>query len=393
MSEYQIDNRFKQAMVSAALMGVLTNVYIATIFLFVDIYEALFSPVIGFIIFLVCFFLLKKDKIDAEKSFLSVAYIVIVEVFVHTYFLGWESGFYYFMFLLPIVFLLNANWKLFTIVLFNSSVLIATIVLWWWFKDGESFISEDISSYINIINMAGTGLIVFVIMIYYKRTVLEKDVALISANRELKRKNKKIVGQHQNLEILLKEVHHRVKNNLQIISSLMSLQKDTIENKEAIVVLSDSKRRVEAIALIHQKLYQDEKFNSVDFKSYIEEILSSQQIMNATLKCIIESPEVVLSLDTSVPLGLIISEMIANSVKHAFKGVDSPELKVVLTEVDRGYELLIKDNGVGLPDGFDINNPSSLGTEIISALTMQIGATVECFNDNGAGFKISFQNI
>ena len=291
------------------------------------------------------------------------------------------------------MFLLNANWKLFTIVLFNSSVLIATIVLWWWFKDGESFISEDISSYINIINMAGTGLIVFVIMIYYKRTVLEKDEALISANRELKRKNKKIVGQHQNLEILLKEVHHRVKNNLQIISSLMSLQKDTIENKEAIVVLSDSKRRVEAIALIHQKLYQDEKFNSVDFKSYIEEILSSQQIMNANLKCVIESPEVVLSLDTSVPLGLIISEMIANSVKHAFKGVDSPELKVVLTEVDRGYELLIKDNGVGLPDGFDINNPSSLGTEIISALTMQIGATVECFNDNGAGFKISFQNI
>ena len=167
MSEYQIDNRFKQAMVSAALMGVLTNVYIATIFLFVDIYEALFSPVIGFIIFLVCFFLLKKDKIDAEKSFLSVAYIVIAEVFVHTYFLGWESGFYYFMFLLPIVFLLNANWKLFTIVLFNSSVLIATIVLWWWFKDGELFISEDISSYINIINMAGTGLIVFVIMIYF----------------------------------------------------------------------------------------------------------------------------------------------------------------------------------------------------------------------------------
>jgi two-component sensor histidine kinase len=265
----------------------------------------------------------------------------------------------------------------------------------WYFRYDVSPVFEiplEVESTINILNLTGTAFINLVIMVYFSRTINKKDQSLTKVNIDLERQNKEIVGQHSNLEILLKEIHHRVKNNLQIISSLMSLERNKVENKEVVAILNKSKRRIEAIALIHKKLYQDENFNRVDFKSYIEELMNSQKALNSNLKCIVDSEDVVFSLDTAVPLGLIISEMITNSVKHAFDGVDSPELKIKLTHKENGYELIVHDNGIGLPVDFDLDNPLSLGVEIINALAEQIEARIEFSNDNGAKFKIHFTN-
>jgi two-component sensor histidine kinase len=228
-------------------------------------------------------------------------------------------------------------------------------------------------------------------MIYFSRTINKKDEALIKANVELERQNIEILEQHKHLQILLKEIHHRVKNNLQIISSLMSLQARNEGDERLSAFLNESKRRVEAIALIHEKLYQDDKVNQVDFKSYLEDLMNSQKVVNPHVKCTVKSKDATLNLDTAVPLGLIISEMFANSIKHAFQGVDDPKLSVELLDSEEGFELIVQDNGIGLPEDFNLSSPSSLGFEIINALTSQINGSIEYSNENGAKFHIRFQ--
>jgi len=381
-------------MIPALIMGVLTNVYIISILVFVEANEALFSPTLGGTIFLICFILLKIDRINAKLSFLIASFTVAVEVSIHTHFLGWNSGFFYFLFLLPTVFLLNSSWKIWMIILFNGSIALLTGILGYLYYDGDSFytISNETESYISLFNLLGTAIIVFVVMLYFSKTINKKDEALVNAYTKLENQNTKISAQHQQQKILIKEIHHRVKNNLQVISSLMSLQARTIKNTEVIKVLNDSKRRIEAIALVHQKLYSNDNIGHVDIKSYLQELMDSQQALNTHVKCKVDSNNVVLSLDTAVPLGLIISEMISNAIKHAFNGIESPELTVTLINTKDNLELVVKDNGVGLPEDFDLNNPQSLGTEIICALTEQINGSIVCSNDMGAKFTILFQD-
>ena len=380
-------------MIPALLTGIVTNIYISSIFVYIGAYIAIISPMIGLFVFVICFFLLKSDKIQAKEAFLIGGYIVAIEVSIHTYFIGWNTGCFYFLFLLPTVFLLNTNWKIWITIVFNGSIITLFVLLRNIFQDGYSLypVDPNTEAIINFMNITGTGLIIIVVMIYFSRTINKKDEALVIVNEALEKQNKEIFSQHQYQQILLKEIHHRVKNNLQIISSLLSLQSNAIDNKDVSQVLDESRRRIEAIALIHQKLYQENKIDRVDFKSYLMEIMRSQQKINSNLKCEVTSSEVAFKLDIAVPLGLIISEMIVNSVKHAFKGIENPELKVELNNNNQTIELIVQDNGIGLPENFSLEQPVSLGTEIIQALTDQIEAEIKYENDNGAKFTIVFQ--
>jgi two-component sensor histidine kinase len=393
MTEPLTHDRYKSAMIPALLTGIITNIYISSIFVYIGAYGAIICPVAGLFVFVISFFLLKSDKIKAKQSFLIAGYAVAIEVSIHTYFIGWDTGFFYFLFLLPTVFLLNSNWKIWITIVFNGSIITLLVLLWYIFQDSKPLypIDLNIEIIINLMNITSTGLIIIVVMIYFSRTINKKDEALVIANQALEKQNKEIFSQHQYQQILLKEIHHRVKNNLQIISSLLSLQSNAIDNKDVSQVLDESRRRIEAIALIHQKLYQENKIDRVDFKSYLMEIMSSQQKVNPNLKCEVTSNEVAFKLDIAVPLGLIISEMIVNSVKHAFQGIENPELKVELKKDNETIELIVQDNGIGLPENFSLEQPVSLGTEIIQALTDQIEAEIKYENDNGAKFTIVFQ--
>jgi two-component sensor histidine kinase len=252
--------------------------------------------------------------------------------------------------------------------------------------------SPEFIAMLNFLNAIGTGAVVIVILIFFSRTIYKKDEALLVANSELERQNKEIKDQHGHLQILLKEVHHRVKNNLQIISSLMSLQSRTVKDRETVAILNESRRRVEAIALIHQGLYQGDNANQVNFKSYLHELMSSQQTMYPHVSYSVESDEAILTLDTAVPLGLIISEMITNSIKHAFDKTNNPSISVQLNKRADDFELLVRDNGCGLSSDFDLLNPVSLGTEIIVSLVDQIDAKITNSNVQGAMFSITFSD-
>ncbi len=376
-------------------MAVVSNAYIALVIVYSGEYFILLSPISGTVIFILLYSLLIRNRLSAKQTFYIAAYITVAEVFIHTHFFGWESGFIYFLFLLPAVFLLNFEVKIWQIVLFSISIILTFVYLRFFHLPSQTpaIVSRADSVTINYLNRIIIGAVFLVILVHFSRTIYKNDRLLLDVITDLELSNRRIGKQHEQQKILLKEIHHRVKNNLQIISSLMSLQSRNLENEEVRDVLSESRRRVEAIALIHQKLYQDDKGNKVDFKSYLEEFIQSHRTLNSEIAFTLNSDDITLHLDVAVPLGLIISEIFTNAIKHAFDNVQNPALYVTLSYDRSEIELWIRDNGIGLPQNYTIASENhGLGTDIILALTEQIDGEIHCYNDDGANFKINFQN-
>lgn len=199
-------------------------------------------------------------------------------------------------------------------------------------------------------------------------------------------------------ELLLKEIHHRVKNNLQVISSLLNLQHNAVDNELTRYVIDETQNRINAIALVHQKLYQSQNIGKIDFSAYLTELVEQQRLIykNEEMKvsCIVNAPtKIKLHLDIAVSLGLIVSELITNAFKYAFNDSNDHILNVTLKTIkDNTYELVIRDNGPGLPQEFENGEQESLGMDLVKILTEQIDGKLLIKNDNGAYFSITFQN-
>ena len=206
-------------------------------------------------------------------------------------------------------------------------------------------------------------------------------------------------------EILLKEIHHRVKNNLQIISSLLYLQSKNIENEETLALFTESQGRVKSMALIHEKLYQDSDLANIDFVDYVKNLTSylirTYRVEGQGINVHYKVDDISLDLDTAVPCGLIINELITNSLKYAFpekgrsvketKAEWNPEISIsFVKDNDPGYCLTIADNGCGIPEEIDFEKTKSLGLKLVSSLVNQLKGTVEMERKEGAVFKIVF---
>lgn len=212
--------------------------------------------------------------------------------------------------------------------------------------------------------------------------------AMVEAEKQIKASLKE-------KEVLLREVHHRVKNNLQIISSLMSLQSRYVKDKTALKMFRESKNRVRAMSLIHEQLYQSPDLNQISFGDYIERI--AQQLFRFYeadvngVQLEINVDELFLNLDTSIPLGLIVNELVSNSLKHAFPDDRSGKVSIRLLTQDQKNVLTVADDGIGLASDFDIsNNTDSLGLHIVQTLTLQLRGTLDIKKSPGAEFKITF---
>ncbi|MCE5214611.1 MAG: PAS domain S-box protein, partial [Methanobacterium sp.] len=214
---------------------------------------------------------------------------------------------------------------------------------------------------------------------------------------ELKKAENKIKESLKEKENLLKEIHHRVKNNLQIISSLLDLQEEYVkDDPTAVNVLMESQNRVLSMAMIHEMLYQSEDLNSINFSAYLRNLVSnlcdSYGIKN--LQSIIDVDETYLNMETSVPLGLIISELVSNSLKHAFPDKKLGELTISLQREDDQFKLIIKDNGIGFPEDLDFKNiKSTLGLKLVHSLINQIDGTIELDRTHGTKYTINFQEL
>jgi PAS domain S-box-containing protein len=187
-------------------------------------------------------------------------------------------------------------------------------------------------------------------------------------------------------EVLLKEIHHRVKNNLQIISSLLNLQSAEIEDPKASQKFRESQDRVKAMALIHERLYQSSDLAKIDFAGYVRSLtghLVRSYKANA-IRLNVEIESVPMNLDVSIPCGLMINELVSNAFKYAFPGRKDGEIKVVFSEdKDRMLRLVVSDNGVGFPEDRNPEESDSLGLKLVRTLTEQLGGTLRYRNQGG----------
>lgn len=194
----------------------------------------------------------------------------------------------------------------------------------------------------------------------------------------IKKKNLLITNALKDKEILLKEIHHRVKNNLQVVSSLLSLQQYQTKDKTANLALQEGRNRVKAMALIHQNLYQDEKLVGVNTQEYIEKLVKNLVATYKTdtknIKIITAIDNLKLDIDTIIPLGLIINELISNALKYAFTEKDSGVIKLSLKQKDDMLVLMVLDNGIGLPKDFSVKNSESLGYNLIHSFSQKLQA-------------------
>ena len=212
---------------------------------------------------------------------------------------------------------------------------------------------------------------------------------------EKKKTNNELVQSLKEKEVLLKEVHHRVKNNLQVISSILNLQSTYVEDEKTLSILRESQNRVKSMSFIHESLYRTKDFNSIDFSEYIERLANnmvySYQYSQNRIGLKLDIEEVFLSLDISIPCGLIINELLSNALKYAFPENQKGEIYISVKELnDSKIQIKVEDNGVGFPEDLDINKVESLGMLLVNTLVEQIDGDIEIISKEGTKYLITF---
>jgi two-component sensor histidine kinase len=212
---------------------------------------------------------------------------------------------------------------------------------------------------------------------------------------ERKRAEEQIKASLKEKDLLLKEVHHRVKNNLQVISSMLNLQSRKITDQQNLEPFRESQNRIRSMAFIHERLYQSEDLSKVNFKRYLETLatylLQSYEVNQDSIRLYSEVENVQLDISRSIACGLLINELVSNSLKYAFTESHKGEIRIGLKRVgENQYKLVVSDDGIGLPEELDFRNTNSLGLQLVNTLTNQLQGGIEVEKNNGTTFKITF---
>lgn len=215
---------------------------------------------------------------------------------------------------------------------------------------------------------------------------------------EQKVAEEKIRSSLKEKEMLLAEIHHRVKNNLQVISSLLRLQSRFIKDKESIEIFKETQNRVRSIAILHEKLYQSEDLAKIKLDEYVkllaEDLLYFYELENTNIDMNIDVEEVFLNIETAIPCGLIIDELVSNSLKYAFQGNNNGKITIDLhSNPANRFTLIVSDNGSGMPDDVDPDNAETFGMQLIKYLTNQLKGELVLDRTNGTRFKFEFNEL
>jgi two-component sensor histidine kinase len=214
---------------------------------------------------------------------------------------------------------------------------------------------------------------------------------------ERKRNEERIRASLREKEVLLKEVQHRVKNNLQVITSLLSLQSGYIKDELARQMLQESQNRIRAMALVHQRIYHSQDLARISFNPYIRELATqlfhSFGVQQGSIALQTSDQDICLAVDTAIPCALIINELVSNSLKHAFPAGRKGAVCIDLRSEDGQFTLTVKDDGVGLPKTVKLPSPHSLGWQLVSALTEQLDGDLKVGNGCGTSVRITFREL
>ncbi|WP_320169995.1 histidine kinase dimerization/phosphoacceptor domain -containing protein [Maridesulfovibrio sp.] len=194
-------------------------------------------------------------------------------------------------------------------------------------------------------------------------------------------------------EVMLKEIHHRVKNNLQVISSLLSLQSGYTDDKEAGALLKECQHRVRSMSMLHEKLYRSQDLSRIDMKEYtltLINFLLRSYCVEGQIEPHLDINDIHLGIDSAIPCGLIINELVSNALRHAYPEGASGSLDISMNTIGKNIELQVSDNGVGMPEDFTIGSTRTLGMTLVDTLAQQLRGSVSLSNNNGACIQIIF---
>lgn len=224
----------------------------------------------------------------------------------------------------------------------------------------------------------------------------DSSAMLVSMRDITERRNlqNEVAASLREKEILLKEIHHRVKNNMQVISSLLSLQARLMKDEKSREAILESQNRVMSIALVHEKLYQSKSYATINYHEYLkmiaDNLLQTYGIPRGKVRIDIHADTVVLPISRAIPISLMINEMLSNSLKYAFPGERTGIITVDLQKNGDRYSLTVGDNGIGLPDEIDLDHIETLGLQLVNSLVAQILGTITLNRSGGTEFRIDF---
>jgi PAS domain S-box-containing protein len=228
---------------------------------------------------------------------------------------------------------------------------------------------------------------------------IEGEKSILSSIADItdrKRAEEKIKASLWEKEILLSEIHHRVKNNLQVISGLLDIQARASGKPEVIEMCHESQRRIRSMAMVHEKLYGSKDFTRTDMAGYVgtlsQELFQSYNVNSRKIEMIVQSDGVYIDINKGIPCGLILNELISNAFKHAFPGDRQGKLQIIIRMTENAeIEIVVRDNGVGMPDDFDIHKPLTVGLYLVNGLVKnQLDGQMEVKRDSGTEFRITF---
>ena len=227
--------------------------------------------------------------------------------------------------------------------------------------------------------------------------VTERTLDLTKAKEQIESQAEKLRNSLQEKEVLLREVHHRVKNNLQVITSLLNLQSFRVQDPDTKSLFKECHDRINSMTMIHERLYQSDDLAEIDLSSYLENIsVDLARSYNADRRKIrvnVNVEDVRLGLDQAIPSGLIVNELVSNALKHAFTDQNSGEIAIEFSKSESTYTLSVTDNGKGLPEFFDVSQSPSLGMKLVHALTQKLKGTLTVQNRNLTRIQIAFPQV
>lgn len=241
-----------------------------------------------------------------------------------------------------------------------------------------------------------TVFFITVVIVVFRRSYIRERNQVKQQNEDLlilKAELERSVGlandRHERIQIILRELHHRVKNNLQVISSLLALQYNRMEDDAARASLEASRTRIEAMALIHKGLYQNEDVSAVEIGQYLtslaDSIAGSYGYGKDVVRIKLQLEDDLVDIDRAVPLGLIVNELVSNALKHAFKGIEEPGVWISLEQNGHRLELQVTDNGTGIQSIDDLQKPGSFGMKLVRTLVLQLNADLHIKQNNSKG--------
>lgn len=230
-----------------------------------------------------------------------------------------------------------------------------------------------------------------------KKETVETFVNMVSVAIQRKQAEDQIKKTLKEKELLLKEIHHRTKNNLMVMSSILELQSQYINDEEALDIFRESQDRANSMALIHERLYQSTDLKRIDFGEYIEnlttDLFHTYLPHPGSIKLNINADNEMVDIDTIVPLGLVLNELVTNSMKYAFPDGAEGEINIEFHKDNNEFVLIVSDTGIGFPMDMDFRSTDSLGLKLVNNLIRQINGTIELERVNGTKFEIKFKEL